>query len=183
MWAPPTSWEPPQHTAVGDPETPLHEFSLLPQVDATVRCAPHAREHAYDPGGTAIGASTLLVATLPGPWPKPALAHPKRSETRLLELQRQASALDAAAHIMRSLGAHQHRGFGDRNGFGRNVGGLSCRLDQRTEVVEVVGGVGREERPVEHAVIAQQPHLLIALGRQRSQDACRAEGRRGRGRR
>ena len=42
----------------------------------TMRSAPHARSHGYDPGGTAIAAATVQVAELPPPWPKPVFAHP-----------------------------------------------------------------------------------------------------------
>ncbi|HSF86192.1 MAG TPA: sucrase ferredoxin [Acidimicrobiia bacterium] len=52
------------------------DSSLLPEAGETLRCGVHARRHDYDPGGTAMSASTLLVAELAGPWPKPVFEHP-----------------------------------------------------------------------------------------------------------
>lgn len=48
---------------------------LLPGADEVIRCAPHARDHGYDPGGTAIAADVLLVVEVPPPWPKPIADH------------------------------------------------------------------------------------------------------------
>lgn len=50
---------------------------LLPAPDTAIRCAEHAREIAVDPGGTAFAADLVVLVTVPGPWPKPALDHPR----------------------------------------------------------------------------------------------------------
>lgn len=48
---------------------------LLPDPDAALRCADHARGIHVDPGGTAIRADRVICVDTPPPWPKPALSH------------------------------------------------------------------------------------------------------------
>ncbi len=52
------------------------EADLLPAPHELMRCAPHARAHNYDSGGTAISAAVLMVVEVPLPWPKPVFTHP-----------------------------------------------------------------------------------------------------------
>ena len=57
------------------PVLPPEALALLPDDDASVRCAAYAESINVDPGGTAICADAVIIVETPLPWPKPVFAH------------------------------------------------------------------------------------------------------------
>lgn len=58
------------------PTLPQEALQLLPEADATVRCAEFSESVQLDPAGTAICADAVILIETALPWPKPVFAHP-----------------------------------------------------------------------------------------------------------
>ncbi len=139
---------------------------LLPDGDDAVRCSVHAREHRYDPGGSAISASAIILLEVPLPWPKPVFDHAMLAGLTA-KMSTPAGEVRLLAMVPEQPGRLRVRRF-DRAG----AGALEATFEdvRPAELAATVCDVASIASPPERARALARPTVLVCT--QGTHDVC-----------